>query len=621
MRSFAEIYAEIQTATAQNDVDALTRLANEMDGIETTIADAVRSKARGLVRWQLGDLHGAIEQYRRALAAYERDEHPLGIAVTLDDLGVVYLALSELPEALAAFMRALEIFQEIDDVIGIGDTLGDLGKLYQESGNYPEALDYCNRGLEAYERLGDPSYSAWMLANIGTLYSEINEHDKALEFMERAQAVTAQLGNPNLEARQLGNKGLMYAAMGDPQRAVECCRRSVAMMREVGHQPEVFTHLTMLCTALTAAQDTLEARAVLNELEAMEAASPLLELQRDSCAGAVAALEGDLEAAHGRYLNALDAAQRSGLQPIELQLHQHLRDLAQKRADFEGYIHHNTEFQRINEEIHGKGAVQRIALADAERQMRAERQEREKERAVLYSTLPKVVADRVIRGETVEDHFEQASVLFADIVGFTTHTSSMHPSDTIRLLEDLYQHFDAICAEHGVVKVKTIGDSYLCFAGSDIGDRISDISQEQRAASSEQRVAAVALVMQHAEFYWPSATANSNSNSNRIQLRIGIHSGPVSAGVIGTQRLQYDIWGDTVNVASRMESTGEPGRIQVSESFAEGLRAKGEGHDHTAADASLALRTHTLALRPYTLAPRGEVNIKGKGTMKTYWLE
>ena len=128
-----------------------------------------------------------------------------------------------------------------------------------------------------------------------------------------------------------------------------------------------------------------------------------------------------------------------------------------------------------------------------------------------------------------------------------------------------------------------------------------------------ERIAAVALAMQQAEFYWPMSN-EPRATSDRVQFRIGIHSGPVTAGVIGKERLQYDIWGDTVNTASRMESTGEPGRIQVSSPFATALGNGQWGIGNRD-------ENHSPFPIPYSLTERGEVNIKGKGLMVTYWLE
>ena len=142
--------------------------------------------------------------------------------------------------------------------------------------------------------------------------------------------------------------------------------------------------------------------------------------------------------------------------------------------------------------------------------------------------------------------------------------------------------------------MKTIGDAYLCFAGSGNG--------EQGTGNGEaERVARVAIDMVASEFYWPTATAAANSQqqtANRLQFRIGIHSGPVTAGVIGTERLQYDIWGDTVNVASRMESNGIPGRVNIS------------------ADTASILRD----LAEFSIESRGTIEVKGKGTMEMFLL-
>jgi len=191
--------------------------------------------------------------------------------------------------------------------------------------------------------------------------------------------------------------------------------------------------------------------------------------------------------------------------------------------------------------------------------------------AVLHSTLPKHIADRVARGEVVNDQFNSVAVLFMDIVGFTTISAQMDASDVVNLLDSVFTMCDAVVNTHGLTKIKTIGDSYMAVAFENI---------------TSAGYAALELLDTIAD----------------ISVRIGIHCGPVVAGVLGKERLQYDVWGDTVNVASRMESTSEPGRIHVSEAFAHAVQQiKTDG--------------------PFSIVERGTVEIKGKGMMTTYWLE
>jgi class 3 adenylate cyclase len=215
------------------------------------------------------------------------------------------------------------------------------------------------------------------------------------------------------------------------------------------------------------------------------------------------------------------------------------------------------------------------------------------------------------------DRFEHAAVLFADVVGFTTHSSSMDPTDVVALLEHMFSAFDAICDQHGVTKVKTIGDAYMCFKG-DVG-----------GSDNAWALAQVALAMQRTPLFWPSNVAHEVAHevahnvahnvahevahnvdhnvAHKVLLRIGLHLGPATAGVIGTQRLQYDVWGDTVNVASRLESSCEPGRIHVSEAFANDLR-------------EAFVIPNPEGVSDLHLELRGEVELKGKGLVKTFWL-
>ncbi len=209
-----------------------------------------------------------------------------------------------------------------------------------------------------------------------------------------------------------------------------------------------------------------------------------------------------------------------------------------------------------------------------------ERLHRENER-LLLNILPEPIADRLRRGERlIADRFDDVTLLFADIVGFTELSSSMRPDELVAVLNDVFTVFDDLVEEHGLEKVKTIGDAYMVVGG------LTDPSPGHAERVARMAVALTARV----------AEVDAASRFG-IRFRVGIHCGPVVAGVIGTKKFIYDIWGDTVNLASRMESTGVPGRVQVSAAVEERLRDR------------------------FRLAPRGLVEVKGKGFLPTWFLE
>jgi len=261
--------------------------------------------------------------------------------------------------------------------------------------------------------------------------------------------------------------------------------------------------------------------------------------------------------------------------------------------------------------LHGRSSVPDIALSDdevtglflmnasgvlvalvlivawfarlAEQARAAQAAERERSEALLRNILPERITERLKAGETtIADDVASASVLFADLVGFTKLSSQVAPRELIAMLDSIFTGFDALAETLGVEKIKTIGDAYMVVSG------LSE-SADDRSTHAE-RLATMALGMREV------VEAYAQAAGRPLNIRVGIHSGPVVAGVIGTQKFAYDLWGDTVNTASRMESHGEPGRIQVSRA------------------------THDLLGDTFVLERRGEIDVKGKGAMQTWWL-
>jgi adenylate cyclase len=203
------------------------------------------------------------------------------------------------------------------------------------------------------------------------------------------------------------------------------------------------------------------------------------------------------------------------------------------------------------------------------------RHEHERAEGLLLNVLPRVVAAELKeKGSTTAQRFDAVSVLFADIVGFTPLSATMEPEELVERLNMVFTYFDTLAERYGVEKIRTIGDTYMVASGIPVPRR-----------DHAQALAAMALDMLGYAAQGP------------LSFRIGINSGPAVAGVIGTRKFQYDIWGDTVNTASRMESHSEPGRIQISDA------------------------TNDLISQDFATTYRGPIEVKGKGTLTTWWLD
>ena len=200
--------------------------------------------------------------------------------------------------------------------------------------------------------------------------------------------------------------------------------------------------------------------------------------------------------------------------------------------------------------------------------------------ALIETVMPPSIAARLKSGEErVADRIENLSVLFADLVDFTGAAHDLPPSEVVDYLDSLVCAFDALCETHGAEKIKTIGDSYMAVAGL----------QEEDIAGAI-RIARLALAMLEMIDERPPL------GNRRLKLRIGIHCGPAIAGVIGETRIAYDVWGEAVSMASRMELQGVPGRIQVSEAF------------------------HLLTASNFIFEERGTIDIKGLCASRTFFL-
>ena len=255
------------------------------------------------------------------------------------------------------------------------------------------------------------------------------------------------------------------------------------------------------------------------------------------------------------------------------------------------------------------GYIQDVTQEERATQLAIEKRAAE---VLLYNMLPTEIAQRLKEDPThIADHFAEATILFADIVGFTKKSSTLAPIDVVRFLNDIFSRFDKRLDERGLNKVKTIGDCYMVTSIPGMADNVvchrywwktcilmffilfrflPDCKNPPKTAAAVCHFAMDMII--EIEKY------NAENPEHPLNMRIGINTGPVVAGVVGTKRFLYDIWGDAVNVASRMESTGVPGRIQVTQAVVD-----------------------IVSNKEFEFSKRGTVQVKGIGEMETYFLD
>ena len=210
--------------------------------------------------------------------------------------------------------------------------------------------------------------------------------------------------------------------------------------------------------------------------------------------------------------------------------------------------------------------------------------EKEKSEELLLNILPKIVADELKEfGRTSSSKYESATIMFTDFKGFTKFAEQHSPEEIVAIIDKYFREFDAIMEKYGIEKIKTIGDAYMCVSG--IPEPHENHAQKMILAAHEIR-----------EYVSANMQSLKNEGKAYLQMRIGLHSGPLVAGVVGSRKFAYDVWGDAVNIAARMEQSGEPGQINVSESVYE------------------------LTKNEFKFEFRGEVEAKNKGKMKMYFL-
>ncbi len=597
-------------------------------------------------QYQVKSPDGAIRFATMAQTLAERIKYTVGIAKAQKSIGNAYYNKGKYVESITYWQQALAIFDSIGDKNGVANIQNNLGAIYFNQGEDTKANEYYFQALKTAEEIHDTLRIATALNNIAAVYQhKKNTQDKTKEFylkaipfeeslrdpLDRADlygSTTAGLGqyyferdsgnfknDPraldtalyyteiSLQARKgtvdepyvLNQMGLIYRTMNDFARAIQYQKTAIEIARKYESVDDMALSYVGLAQTYLKKGDTKLALATFKEAEKTAGETNAIYSLKDIYEG-----QADLYARMRDYFNAykyqyLLLGVKDSIYNIEadkkLQGTQFIFDIEKKQ----GEISLLTKDAQIKEQemrrqrmvkngfIGGFAVVLFFAGIFFNQRNRISK-EKKRSDELLLNILPEETAEELkATGTAKTKGFEMVTVMFTDFKNFTQASEKLTPEELVSEINYCYSSFDRIVSKYGIEKIKTIGDSYMCAGGLPV-------------ANSTHPVDVVRAGLEMQEFIEKNKKERIANGKPYFDLRLGIHTGPVVAGIVGIKKFAYDIWGDTVNTASRMESSGQTGKVNIS-----GV-------------------TYELVKDKFDCTHRGKVEAKNKGQIDMYFV-
>ena len=519
--------------------------------------------------------------------------------------GNVHKQLGNLESALEALLKSADIAVKAKSLDREGAAYLSIADVYSIIENYNNAEIYYNKAIISLRKINDSLRLASALLNAGDTYFTNKKYDAALQNFEESGLIFKKINFLNGTAYNLGNVGMVYAEQGKDALAEKNIQEAINILEEFQDYSPISVYLTYMSDIYLRKNDFRKALSYakrglkLAEKHELKKAISDANLKLSELYGKI----GNQTKAYKHYKDYI--TYRDSVKNIEVVQQQANLEteyqVAQNKikADYE-ISQKQTEVNLLNQEKKNQRIVV-IATAVAlfligllaiglfrrnkfiQRTKKIIEEEKRRSDRLLLNILPEETAQELKeKGSVQAKQFNAVTVLFTDFKGFTQYSENLSPEALVATLGTYFSKFDEIIERHGLEKIKTIGDAYMCAGGLPF-------------PSKDHAHNMVKAAFEIAEFV-DNAKKNEKATEMTFDIRIGINTGPVVAGVVGTKKFAYDIWGDTVNVASRMESMSEPGKINISEN------------------------TYALIKDDFECEYRGEIEAKNRGKLKMYFV-
>ena len=555
-------------------------------------------KSLGMSYYYQGNYLNVLDYWTQSLTEFESIRDSLGIANMTSNLGAVYFSQGSNIKAIDYYLQSLKISEKIKDTLRVATALVNIGGVYGDTPrDYDKALSYYMQIEPHLITLNNPRISIAYLFGVGEIYYKQARYKEALEYYEKALPISE---NTAMYAENLTKLGEVEFKIGDIKNALNFLQLSLQSAKENDQQLQVVKTLIALGNVYEKT-DLSEALKAYKQAERIATKIDTDFELRDIYRGISQTYE-----AKGDFTNAFKyqtkyIAQKDSL--FNLETNDKIRGIQfdfdlEKKQDQIGLLEKESQIAQLQAKrqqyvIYAAGIslvmVFLLALGAFSRYRFIKRTNRiiedEKNRSenLLLNILPEETAlELKQKGRVEAKRFESVTVLFTDFKGFTKYAENLPPEDLVKSVDFYFSRFDSIMETYGLEKIKTVGDAYMCAGGLPF-------------PSDDHAVRTILAGIEIAKFVETTKIA-AKENQVSFEVRIGINTGPVVAGIVGTKKFAYDIWGDAVNVASRMETASEPGRINISDN------------------------TYHLVKDFFDCEYRGKIEVKNRGLMNMYFV-
>ena len=575
---------------------------------DTATVNKLLAEGKSLV---VSDSARAIDLALQAKKMAAALNYSKGEAYALKNIGLVYFQRGMYVQTLDYWNRSLEIFQNTNDYGGIANMLSNIGAVYTLQGADDKALEYSLKSLQIAEKIGDTLRIISLLINVGAIYH--NKRDPvALTYLLRAVPLIESRDDKENYVIVTGNIGEIYFDNNDDQKALEFYQKSV---RAADSSQGAFSHNGIGKVSLR--QRNFE-MALQNHKTAL-----LIAERSDDKMQVIRGLRGiaDVYEKQNKISVAIEyynkaKAVAEGIDDVKVELKDLYKDISTayaKNNDFPNAYLYRTRYSDIKDTLYNLETKKKLnqlqfdfelskkegQLVLKEAKIKSEKQarmgvtiglgllliiafiiyrnylqkakinkvlDRQKDQIehLLLNILPKQVATELqTTGQSKPRHFDEVSILFTDFKGFTAIADKLSPEEVVQELNECFMAFDSVMEKYGLEKIKTIGDAYMCAGNIPSPD-------------PDHAYKIIKAAMEIQDFMENKNARRREKNLETWEIRIGVHIGPVVAGVVGKKKYAYDIWGSAVNIASRMESNGQPGRVNISANTCEIIKDRFE---------------------------------------------